>query len=196
MPYNVRRMVEPIVAPDELRTFSVEEYHRMGEAGVFAPRERVELIRGVVRMMSPKGRRHVIAVSKATELFVLALATRATVFVHAPMPVRALESEPEPDLYVVSNPDPQSYDTADAKTELVIEVADSSLEYDRTTKAALYAEAGVPEYWIVNVVDDVVEVHREPGARGYGSRTVAGRGGELRPLAWPDVVARVDELLP
>ena len=88
-------MVESVIDPARLRRFSVEEYHRMGAAGVFGLNERVELIRGVIRQMSPKGRRHIIAVSKATELFVLAVAGRARVYVQDPMASERLQSEPE-----------------------------------------------------------------------------------------------------
>lgn len=168
----------------------------MGEAGVFGPDERVELIQGVVRQMSPKGRRHVIAVSKANELFVLAVAGRARVYVQDPMTSEILDSEPEPDLCVMSNPDPQSYRTPEAIPLLVIEVADSSLQFDRSTKLSLYADAEIPEYWIVNLIEDVVEVYREPHQGRYAS-TQELRGEEsVATLAWPDVEVKAKDLLP
>ena len=192
-------MIETVVDASGLRRFSVEEYHRMATAGVFGRDERderVELIRGVIRRMSPKGRRHIIAVSKATELFVLVLTGRARVYVHDPMTTERLWSEPEPDLCIVSSPDPQTYGTPEAKPVLVVEVSDSSLEYDQTAKASLYADAGIPEYWIVNLVNDVVEVYRDPGDGNYRSRTIAGREEAIRPLAWPELEIKTRDLLP
>lgn len=189
-------MVESVGEVVGLRRFSVAEYHRMAEAGVFGTGERVELIRGVIRQMSPKGRRHIIAVSKANELLVIAVSGRGRVYVQDPLTSERLSSEPEPDLCVTSSPDPQAYGTEAAKPALVIEVADTSLEYDRAVKAPLYAEAGVPEYWIVNLVDGVVEVYRDPKNGRYGSRTVLKPGEKLQPLAWLDVTIDVNDLLP
>ena len=189
-------MVQTVLDALGLRKFSVEEYHRMGDAGVFGPEERVELIRGVVRQMSPKGRRHVIAVSKATELFVLAVSGRARVYVQDPMTSDVLDSEPEPDLCVMSNPDPRSYRTPEATPLLVIEVADSSLQFDRSTKLSLYADAQIPEYWIVNLVEDVVEIYREPQQGRYGSRQVLKGEESVATLAWPDVKVKAKDLLP
>lgn len=189
-------MVPTVVDGVGLRRFSVEEYHRMGEAGVFRPDERVELIRGVVRQMSPKGRRHVIAVSKANELFVLGVAGRARVYVQDPMTNEILDSEPEPDLCVMSNPDPQSYRTPETTPLLVIEVADSSLQYDRSTKLSLYADAGVPEYWIVNLIQDIVEVYRKPLQGNYESKQVLKGEQSVATLAWPELEVKAKDLLP
>lgn len=194
--YNVSVMLASDIDASVLRRFTVEEYHRMAEAGVFDPTERVELIRGVIRTMSPKGRRHVIAVSKAVETFVLGVVGRARVYVQDPMPSDALQSEPEPDLLIVSSPDPEAYGTAEATPLLVIEVADSSLEYDRNVKAPLYAEAGVPEYWLVNLVNDVLEVYREPEGKRYSSRITLRADDMVRPLAWADLEISVRDLLP
>jgi Uma2 family endonuclease len=179
-----------------VRRFTVDEYHRMGDAGVFERGERVELIRGVIREMSPKGGRHVIAVSRATRLFVLAVAGRASVFVQDPLPSMRFQSEPEPDLWIASSPDPRHYGTDDAKSLLVLEVADSSREYDREVKAPLYAEIGVPEYWLVDLVDGVLEVFREPVNGRYTSRIVLAPGGQIATLAWPELEVRVEDLLP
>ena len=168
----------------------------MGEAGVFGSEERVELIRGVVRQMGPKGRRHVTAVSKANELFVLGVAGRARVYVQDPMTSEILDSEPEPDLCVMSNPDPQSYRTPGATPLLVIEVADSSLQYDRSAKLSLYVDARVPEYWIVNLVEDVVEVYREPHQGDYESKQVLKGEESVATLAWPELEVKAKDLLP
>jgi len=189
-------MTELLIDGVGLRRFSVEEYHRMGEAGVFGPGERVELIRGVIRKMSPKGKRHVIAVSKIIRSFVPRLASRAMVYVQDPLARKGWPSEPEPDFWVTANPDPLAYGTESAPAALIIEVSDSSLEYDRTVKAPLYAEAEVPEYWIVNLIDDVLEVLRDPQAGAYRSRTILRAEDRVAPLTWPDLDVSVRDLLP
>ncbi len=116
----------------------------MAETGILGPDERVELVRGVVRRMSPKNRAHVIATDLICDLLKEALKGRASVYHEAPHIAEAIDSEPEPDVLVCSNPDRTAYGTNRTRVLLVIEVAESSLEYDRGEKAALYAEAGVP----------------------------------------------------
>ncbi len=178
------------------RTFTVEEYRRMGEAGVFAPGERVELIRGVIREMSPKGRRHRIALGLANRLFVLRLEGRASVQIQDPLTLDDSTSEPEPDVVVNSSPDPRDVGTEKSKPLLAIEVADSSLRFDREVKARLYAESGIPEYWIVNLVDDVLEVHRDPEENGYRTRLVLKAHETVSPVSFPDLEIAVSDLIP
>ena len=126
------------------RTFTVEEYHRMGEAGVFGPDERVELIWGVIREMSPKGRRHSVAVGLATNLFVRRLEGRAGVQIQDAITLAGIRSEPEPDIVVNSSPDLRKLRTEKSRPLLVIEVSDSSLRFDRDQKAQLYAKGRYP----------------------------------------------------
>ena len=178
------------------RRFTVEEYHRMGKAGVFTPDERIELIRGVIHKMTPKGIRHVMAVSKLVSLFPVRLAGRASFRVQDPLKKLESHSEPEPDFAISSGPDPYAYGSEHSSTLLVTEVADTSLDYDRTVKAPLYAEIGVPEYWIINLVDNVLEVYREPGEGVYQSRSIQQPGERIAPLSWPDLEIDVSELIP
>lgn len=125
-------------------------------------------------------------------MFIETLGSRADVHVQQPF-AAPFESEPEPDVAVVA---PGDYLDDHPKTAwLLIEVADSSLARDRT-KAKLYAAAGVTEYWIVNLVDEVVEVHREPRAQGYTNSTRHGRGDVLRLVSFADVEVRVADVLP
>jgi Uma2 family endonuclease len=180
----------------EIRRFTPDEYHRLAEAGVLLPDERVELVRGVIRRMAPKGRRHVVAVQRAIQIFAVRLAGRATVSIQDPLVREHWHSEPEPDVVLFSNPDADAYGTPESDPLLVVEVADSSLDFDRTEKAKLYAEAGVPEYWIVNLVDDLLEVHREPEAGGYRSRQVLAQGDRIAPLHYPDLEIDPGELIP
>jgi Uma2 family endonuclease len=180
----------------EQRRFTVEEYHRMGEAGVLAPAERVELIRGVIREMSPKRRKHVVGGTKAFKVLDRALEGRASVYPEAPLEFPDLDSEPQPDVVVCSDPDIESWGTPHAKPLLVVELADSSLRYDMTEKAALYADARIPEYWVVNLVDRMLEVHRHPRDGVYETRLRVPCSGQVSPEAWPDVVFDVSSFFP
>jgi len=178
------------------RTFSVEEYHRMGAAGVFTSGERVELIWGVIREMSPKGRRHVQAVTLASHLFIPRLSGRAIVLIQDPVSFSGSRSEPEPDIVICASADPRSAGSRDSQPLLVIEVADSSLRFDREDKAKLYALSGVPEYWIVNLVDDVLEVFRVPESEGYRTRSVLKPSETICPLSFPELEIEVTDLIP
>jgi Uma2 family endonuclease len=106
------------------------------------------------------------------------------------------DGEPEPDLAVVVG-DPRAYVEAHPRSAaLVVEVAGSSLAYDRGEKARLYARADLPEYWIVNLADGLVEVHREPAPSGYGRVTRLSREAEVGPLAVPHASIKIADLLP
>ena len=168
----------------------------MGEAGILAPGERVELIRGVIREMTPKRRPHVVAATKVLKVFFKALEGRASVYLEAPLELQALDSEPEPDVIVCSNPDVESYGTPETKPLLVVELADSSLRYDMTEKLALYADALIPEYWVVNLVDRILEVHRRPRNGAYETRLRVSCGSQVSPEAWPDVAFDVSSFFP
>jgi Uma2 family endonuclease len=156
---------------------------------------RVELLHGRIVSMSPIGTAHVYSVTQLGRLLVEALGRRATVRVQAPFAAPD-ESEPEPDVAVVA---PGDYlDDHPGTAWLIVEVADSSLARDRA-KASLYAAAGVAEYWIVNLVDGVVEVHREPRGRegaAFASTSLHGRDDLLRLAAFAEVEVRVADVLP
>jgi hypothetical protein len=150
------------------RRFTRAEYYRMAEVGILGRRDRVELIRGEIVEMSPIGRRHQAFIDNLSRLLILRLADDAIVSVHGPLAL-ADDTEPEPDLVVLRRRD-VPYKEREAWAEdalLVIEVAESSLAYDRSTKMRLYAEVGIPEYWVVDCAAETVEVHRGPGPDGY-----------------------------
>ncbi len=133
------------------RRFTRAEYHRMAEVGILRKHDRVELIKGEIVEMSPIGRRHKAFVTNLAELLILRLVDRARVSVQSGV-VLADDTEPEPDVTVLRRRS-VPYKEREAHTEdvlLLIEVADSSLAYDRSTKLRLYAEAGIPEYWVVD----------------------------------------------
>ena len=178
------------------RRFTVEEYHRMAETGILAPGERVELFRGLVRRMSPKNVAHVVAATTLYQRLAAALAGRASVFKEDPLKLLELDSEPEPDILVISSPLISDYGKADARPMWIVEVAEFSLRYDLTAKAALYAEAGVPEYWVVNLVDRELVVFLSPESGEYRERSIFRPGASVAPHAWPDVVIPIDGLFP
>ena len=147
----------------------------MAETGILFPVERVELVRGAVLKVSPRNRRHVIATRRVFNFFLERLEGRASVYKEDPLVLKELDSEPEPDVPVCSNSDFEAYGTEATKPLLVVEVAESSLRDDLGDKAALYAEAGIPEYWVVNLVDRVLVVFRDPGDIRYRTRSTSSR---------------------
>src|SRR5262249_51273112 len=144
------------------KLFTVDEYYRMGEAGIFHPEARLELIEGEIIEMSPVGDPHIGCVNRATALFSTRLAGRAVGSV--PNPVRLSKyPEPQPDI-VLARPRGDYYGESrilPKDTFLVIEISDSTVRYDRNRKMPLYAKAGVPELWIENLQADVILVYRD-----------------------------------
>jgi Uma2 family endonuclease len=170
------------------RLFTVEEYHRMADAGIFHPGERVELIEGEIVQMSPISPRHAGCVINANRLFVVRLGERAVVSPQNPVVIQP-RSEPQPDLLLL-RPRGVSYSREHPAPEdvlLAVEVADTTARYDRLVKSRLYARAGIPEFWLLLAVDGTVEVYRTPGAAGYASLTSHGPGQTIAPLAFPEI---------
>ena len=178
------------------RRFTVDEYHRMLETGILRAREPVELIRGEIVHKMGIGTRHVGCVAFLNQRLVLRLADRTLLSPGGPVVILP-DSEPEPDITLLK-PRADFYRQAHPQPEdvlLVIEVADSSRRFDRNVKRPLYAETGIAEYWIVDLVDEVVEVHRQPESGAYRHVERIGRGGSVSPQAFPDVALSVDEIL-
>ena len=171
------------------RRFTRSEYHRMGEVGILREDDRVELIRGEIVEMSPPGRRHRAFAGNLNQQLAGRLSGRAVVWMQNPI-VLTDDTEPQPDLAVLRQRS-VSYKEREATAEdvfLLIEVADSSLAYDRTTKMRLYAEAGIPEYWVVDCAAEAIEIHRSPNREGYQDVTRVAGTGRLALHAFPDVV--------
>ena len=177
------------------RRFTVEEYHRMGEAGIFHPDDRVELIEGEIVQMSPIGQPHAFTVMMFNNLLVQAVAGRA--LVSPGNPVRLTRwTEPQPDLMLLRlDADYREEFVEPRHVLLVVEVADTSLAYDRGVKLRLYAQAGILEVWIVDVQHERVEVHRDPAGEGYRTVEVVPRTGRPSPAALPDAQIAVAEIL-
>ena len=175
------------------RRFTLTEYYRMAEVGILDEDDRVELIKGEIVEMSPIGSRHFAFVINLNQLLAVRLAGHAVVSVQSPV-ILTDDTEPQPDLAVLRR---RAYKERKAYTDdvlLLIEVADTSLAYDRTTKLRLYAEAGIPEYWIVDCSNETVEVYRNPGSDGYRDFTRAAGATTLSLQAFPDVELRLTEI--
>jgi Uma2 family endonuclease len=179
------------------RLFTVEEYHQMTQAGIFTEDERVELIDGEVVEMTPIGSRHAACVRRLlNQLFSLQVSGCALLSIQDPIRVGE-HSEPQPDVallrsrqdfYASAHPTPQDI-------LLLVEVADSSLEYDQEIKVPLYARAGIPEVWLVNLPEDRVLVYRRPAAQGYQEMHQVRREEGLAPESFPDLIVSVNEIL-
>lgn len=176
--------------------YTVDEYFALVDAGALSPDDRVELLEGVVVDMSPQTARHASAVGRVRRALESAFGEGVVIRDQVPW-LASSRSGPEPDLVVVPGKW-EDYDTRHpSEALLVLEVADTSLRQDRLTKARIYAEAGVPDYWLINLVDDVVEVHRSPDTteRRYREVTVVRPGETLTPLSAPGSVL-VADLIP
>lgn len=180
-----------LLAPETPQKISRELYERMVSLGLLDD-ARVELLHGTIIEMSPKDPPHASRVDELTAILVPALAKRARVRVQLPF-VAADDSEPEPDVAIVPFGDYRRAHPSEAL--LVIEIATSSLRKDRLVKAPLYAASNVREYWIVNVAERLVEVHRGPTAGGWTSVTRHADDEAIAPEAFPDVAIRIADVL-
>jgi Uma2 family endonuclease len=177
------------------RAFNVDEYYRMAEVGILHADERVELLDGVIVKMAAIGSRHAACVRRLYRWFERQLHGRAVVSAQSPVRL-SFTSEPEPDvallrprddLYELAHPGP-------ADVLLVIEVSDTTLALDRGLKLRLYAAAGIPEVWIVNLNKRQVETYRTPTPDGYADSVTLDQGATLSPLAFPRLRLPVDEV--
>ncbi len=181
------------LTPQPVR-FTVPDYHRLVSLGFWGEDDRIELIRGELIHMAAKGTAHETCITRLLRVLPGLVKDQATLRCQSPITI-AVDGEPEPDFTIVRNraDDYESAHPTAAETLLVIEVADSSLEYDRTDKLSLYAEAGIADYWLFNVADRWLEVYSQPaelvpGQFGYLQRRIVPRteavalplGGESR----------------
>ena len=178
--------------------FTLDQYEKMVEAGVFdgVERQRLEFIRGEIVQMSPIGYLHAAIVDEINELTrALFTPEQVRIRIQAPLRMPGQRSMPEPDIqwlrprnYFQGHPEPDD-------VYLVIEVAESSVEPDGVDKAQLYAEAGIDDYWVVNIPDDCVEVFRNPTPDGYQSRTSVRGDDAIHPIVFPDVSVSAARLM-
>ena len=179
------------------RAFSVDEYHAMVEAGILTKYDRVELLDGEIIDMVPIGSRHASCVMRVSELLSEAVGKRAIVSVQGPLRLDET-SEPEPDLMLLKRQDDFYAAAHPTPTDvlLLIEVADATVAFDKSVKLPLYARAAIPEVWIVNLPDRVVEVYSSPRGQEYTESRSIGMDGALSPDCFDDVSIQVGAVIP
>ncbi len=176
--------------------FTVDDYEQMVEYGILTENDRVELIRGEIVTKMPIGDQHIACVNRLNRLFGRRVGESAIVSIQNP--IRLPDSEPEPDLALL-RPREDFYASGKPQPDdifLVIEVADTTLDYDREDKRSLYAEAAIPEYWIVNLVNRCLEVYRQPRPDGhFADVNSIYAGQEIDVIAIPGISVAVAEIL-
>jgi Uma2 family endonuclease len=175
------------------RRFTVSDYYRMADVGILHPDDRVELIEGKVVEMAPIGSRHATCVDRLTSILSRLAGQRAVVRVQGPVRLDDL-NEPLPDVALLK---PRDYSEAHPHPEdvfLIIEVADTTVRYDRGTKVPLYARAGIPKVWLVDLEQGVVECHTSPSLAGYEETRRVGAEEVLRSGAPSGVSVRFEEI--
>ena len=178
------------------RVFTVEEYHRIANAGILREDDRVELLEGEIVEMTPIGSRHAACVDRLNSLFVRGLGQRGIVRVQSPVRLgERSELQPDlallrvrPDFYAQAHPGPTDI-------LLLVEVAETSTEVDREVKVPLYARAGIREVWLVDLAGGCVEIYREPAPASYQQVQRVRRGQRLSPHAVPDLELAMDDVL-
>lgn len=178
------------------RRFTAAEFLRLVEIGVLAEGDRVELIQGDLIEMSPIYITHISTLNRLVWLLSNALGKQVILSVQNPVQLSE-DNLPQPDVAIFRFQE-EFYSEQHAKPEdilLIIEVADSSLRYDQRVKSKLYGTAGIADYWIVNLPERQIEVYREPRPNGYRTVTTYAPGETLSPLAFPDVVLQVEQIM-
>ncbi len=158
---------------EQRRLFTVSDYYKMAEAGILSPDDRVELIRGEILKMSPIKSPHAGIINKLVKMLIRQLDDRATITSQNPLHINKF-SEPKPDIIVARFREDEYIERHPRPEEvfLLIEVADSSLSFDRKVKTPLYAQSGIPEYWIVNLNDRQIEVFKSPAEGEYQEKQI------------------------
>lgn len=175
------------------RLFTVDEYYEMAKRGILKPDERVELLNGEIVVGLAASSSHAWCVKRLSRCFA-AFSAQFTIGIHDPLRIDPM-SEPEPDIVLLQLDTPEDRHPEPQDVLLVVEVADSSISVDRRTKRPMYARAGIPEYWIVDLRADRIEVYRDPARGRYRSVTILGRGDTVSPQFAPDIVLDVSMVL-
>ncbi len=184
------------------KRFTLDEYHRLGELGFFHEDDRIELVKGEIIQMSGKGTAHEVCISKLLRELIRLLGDSATLRCQSPI-IIANDSEPEPDFAVVQN-SPDDYLLAHPKPAnvlLLIEISDSTLNYDQNVKLPLYAEAKISDYWIFNLFDNQLEAHSEPyqssqGKYGYKNKRIVLPNQVITLPGFPDLSLDLTRVFP
>ena len=180
--------------PRPHRRFTIDEYERMAEIGILGEDERIELIWGEIVQMSPIGVRHAACVRRTDRACQRQFGD--SVFIHVQNPILLpVDGEPQPDLVLVRSTHDENQLPTPADIYFVVEVAESSLEYDRSVKLPLYAAAGIPETWLFNLIANRIERHSDPESGGYRTVAFAETGQQLPSTVLPDLTFDAAELL-
>ena len=187
---------QPSIVAEPYR-FTVAQYLAMGEAGILKKEDRVELIDGVIVAMAAAGNRHLATVDRLNRMMGRAAGDRAIVRVQGAIDLHE-RSRPEPDLALLRER-ADFYESESAGPDdvlLLIEVSDSSVNYDRYDKLPRYARAGIPEVWITVLPERIIEAHTEPAGGRYTQMRTFRPGDTISPACFPDIALSVDEILP
>ena len=188
--------VDTASEPVRQRRFTREEYVRMAETGVLGPEDRTELIDGYLIEMTAQNAPHRAAIVNGTKLFVdLLRNTRYSVQVQSTLPLDC-RNVPEPDFAIFRGDGSDLLDGEPDEVPLIVEVSDTTLTYDRTTKLVCYASNDIPEYWIVNLQTQTLECYRNPAADEYRERRTLERGATVAPRFEDALELAVADLLP
>ena len=190
------------MVPTTLKRFTLAEYHRLAEMGFLSENDRVELIHGQIVEMAAKGTAHEVCITRLLRELPKLVGDRATLRSQSPI-VLPPDSEPEPDFTIVQNraDDYLSAHPGPADALLVIEISDSTLIYDQEVKLPLYAEAGISDYWIFNLVKNYLEVYSEPyqdlqGKFGYGTKRIILPNKAIALPCFPDLLLDLSKVFP
>ena len=180
-----------------LRPWTVAEYYQMAKTGILQPQENVELVAGqIIRTMTPQGSPHAAAITRTNR--VLSRSPSPDYLIRVQLPIHLDDfSEPEPDLALVKY-DPFDYDDRHPRADevyLIIEIADSTLKTDLTLKKQVYAQAGIKDYWVLDLAQSQLHVFRQPTGSGYQSAKILPPSETVRPLCLPTLSLKVATLL-
>ncbi|MBI5755402.1 MAG: Uma2 family endonuclease [Nitrospirae bacterium] len=180
-----------------IHRFDIETYHRLISDGILREDDRVELIEGRIVDMTPIGSRHSAVVNRLNDLLTQKLQRRVIVSVQNPIQLLQEQSEPEPDITLLKYREDFYSDELPKGDDilLIIEVADTSLEYDRETKIHMYAKAKIQEVWLVNLLENCIEIYSSPLPAGYEFRRIARHDQAVSPKNFSDISLTANQIL-
>jgi Uma2 family endonuclease len=183
--------------PEFVLRWTVKEFHHLAQANILDPDKRTELIAGQILLMAAKGTPHVIALALLADLLKTLLGLQALVRTQDPVQLDDY-SEPEPDLAIVRGGllDYLEHHPQPSDVLFIAEVADSTLKRDCEVKDKVYAQAGIPDYWVLDVKKRKLHIYREPTPSGYAYHLVCSEPSEVALLAFPEITVQLSDILP
>ena len=185
-----------VITPVRKHLTDIHEWQKIGAANIFPPESRLELINGEIIEMSPIGTNHAGHLKRITNLLTILVSGKAIVSVQDPLQLGDL-SEPEPD-FMLLKPNPDFYSSRHPVADdvlLLIEIADSSLSFDQNQKLRLYALHNVPEYWLLNLIDNCLEVYRKPKGEVFAEKTTLYNGDNITLSQLQNITIRISDIL-